>query len=159
MTPPRSRSSRGSRRPAADPLLGKRRRRKRRARIRARRTRRTRLAVAIVGLPILTLLALAVGGTAAFGSSCDLEALRPVEVGENSFVYAADGSELGVIPAERNRTPVARSAISSWVPKATVAIEDRRFYRHGGVDPIGIARAVVADVRARRVVQGGSTIT
>ena len=45
------------------------------------------------------------------------------------------------------------------MPKATVAIEDRRFYSHGGVDPVGIARAVVADVQAGKVVQGGSTIT
>jgi penicillin-binding protein 1A len=45
------------------------------------------------------------------------------------------------------------------MPKATIAIEDRRFYSHGGVDPQGIARAVLADVRAREVVQGGSTIT
>ena len=45
------------------------------------------------------------------------------------------------------------------MPKATIAIEDRRFYSHGGIDPQGIARAVLADVRAREVVQGGSTIT
>ena len=45
------------------------------------------------------------------------------------------------------------------MPKATVAIEDRRFYSHGGIDPQGIARAVWADVKARKVVQGGSTIT
>ena len=49
--------------------------------------------------------------------------------------------------------------MSSWLPKATVAIEDRRFYEHGGIDPIGIARAIVADVRAGKIVQGGSTIT
>src|SRR5205085_3472829 len=46
-----------------------------------------------------------------------------------------------------------------WVRKATVAIEDRRFYQHGGLDPEGILRALVADVRAGRIVQGGSTIT
>ena len=45
------------------------------------------------------------------------------------------------------------------MPKATVAIEDRRFYSHGGIDPQGIARAVLADAQARKVVQGGSTIT
>ena len=45
------------------------------------------------------------------------------------------------------------------MPKATIAIEDRRFYQHGGVDPSGIARAVWADVQAGKVVQGGSTIT
>jgi penicillin-binding protein 1A len=45
------------------------------------------------------------------------------------------------------------------MPKATVAIEDRRFYSHGGIDPQGIARAVWADASAGKVVQGGSTIT
>jgi penicillin-binding protein 1A len=45
------------------------------------------------------------------------------------------------------------------MPKATIAIEDRRFYTHGGIDPQGIARAVYEDVKARQVVQGGSTIT
>ena len=45
------------------------------------------------------------------------------------------------------------------MPKATVAIEDRRFYQHGGVDPVGILRAFVADVSAGHIVQGGSTIT
>jgi penicillin-binding protein 1A len=45
------------------------------------------------------------------------------------------------------------------VPKAFVAIEDRRFYEHFGVDPFGIARAFVANVLHRGVAQGGSTIT
>jgi penicillin-binding protein 1A len=66
---------------------------------------------------------------------------------------------LGAIPAERNRTPVSRKEMSPWIPKATVAIEDRRFYQHGGVDYEGILRAVIADIRAGKVVQGGSTIT
>jgi penicillin-binding protein 1A len=45
------------------------------------------------------------------------------------------------------------------VPQAFIAIEDRRFYAHYGVDPIGIARAVVANVMRRGVSQGGSTLT
>ena len=57
-----------------------------------------------------------------------------VAVGQNSVVYAENGAELGVIPAEHNRTPVAGAAISPWVREATVAIEDRRFYEHGGVE-------------------------
>jgi penicillin-binding protein 1A len=134
------------------------RRRKRRERLRKRRVRRNVLIAGLVLAP-LVLVAATLGGAAALGSGCDLNALRPVSVGQNSVVYAADNSELGVIPAERNRTPVSRAAISPWVPTATVAIEDRRFYEHGGVDPVGILRAVVADVRARKVVQGGSTIT
>ncbi len=47
----------------------------------------------------------------------------------------------------------------SYVPKAFIAIEDRRFYEHYGVDPFGIARALVANVLHRGVAQGGSTIT
>ena len=75
-------------------------------------------------------------------------ALRPAAIGENSLVYAADGSLLGVMPSERNRQPVPLGQMSPWVPKATVAIEDRRFYKHDGIDVEGIARALWEDVRA-----------
>jgi penicillin-binding protein 1A len=152
MTPPRGRKP-------ADPSIANRRRRRRRERTRKARHRRTLLLALVIGVPVVLILVAAVGGTVALGARCDLKSLTPVAVGQNSFVYAADGSELGVIPAERNRTPVSRRQMSPWVPKATVAIEDRRFYGHGGVDPVGILRAVVADVRAGKVVQGGSTIT
>ena len=64
-----------------------------------------------------------------------------------------------MIPAERNRQPVALAEISAWMPKATVAIEDRRFYQHNGIDAEGIARAVWKNVSAGQVVEGGSTIT
>jgi penicillin-binding protein 1A len=46
-----------------------------------------------------------------------------------------------------------------YLPKAFIAIEDRRFYHHFGIDPIGVARAVYANVMRRGVAQGGSTIT
>jgi penicillin-binding protein 1A len=103
-----------------------------------------------------------IGSTAAvfaYGSSCDLDSLREIRIGQNTFVYAADGSLLGSIPAERNRQPVAAGDMSLWIRKATIAVEDRRFFDHGGVDPEGIVRAAVADIRAGRVVEGGSTIT
>src|SRR6185312_6260051 len=96
---------------------------------------------------------------AALSQSCDLNSLRPVEIGQNSFVYALDGSVLGSIPAERNREPVSLARMSKWLPRSTIAIEDRRFYEHGGVDYIGIARAAWKDITAGRVVEGGSTIT
>jgi penicillin-binding protein 1A len=54
---------------------------------------------------------------------------------------------------------LALKELPSYVPKAFVAIEDRRFYEHYGVDPYGIARALVANVLHRGVAQGGSTIT
>jgi penicillin-binding protein 1A len=49
--------------------------------------------------------------------------------------------------------------ISAWLPKAVIAVEDRRFYQHPGIDPIGIGRAFVRNIQAGRVVQGGSTIS
>jgi penicillin-binding protein 1A len=55
--------------------------------------------------------------------------------------------------------PVAARALDPLTPAAFVAIEDRRFYRHWGVDPRAIGRAMVANVRAGGVRQGGSTIT
>jgi penicillin-binding protein 1A len=146
------------RRRRSEQTAATRRRRKRRNRTRKQRSRKLVLIALLVGL-LVVVAAGSIGATVVFGSSCNLSALRPVAVGQNSFVYAANGTELGVIPAERNRTPVTRAHISPWMPKATVAIEDRRFYQHGGVDPVGIARALVADIHAGKFVQGGSTIT
>jgi penicillin-binding protein 1A len=128
----------------------------------ARRRRRNR--GAIVGLAVAAAIAVAagIGGGAAvfaYGSSCDLDSLREVKIGENTFVYAADGSLLGSIPAERNREAVTAEEMSLWVRKATIAVEDRRFFEHGGVDVEGIARAAVTDLQAGRIVEGGSTIT
>jgi penicillin-binding protein 1A len=122
------------------------------------RRRRVLLVLAIT-VPFALLALTAAGGAVYFGSSCDLGALRPVRQADSSLVYGASGSLIGVLPAVENRTVVARGGISPWMPKATVAVEDRRFYRHGGVDPVGILRALVADVSAGHLVQGGSTIT
>jgi penicillin-binding protein 1A len=153
VTPPRGRG------PLADDVVAARRRKRRR--MERKRNRRRAVVLAVVGAVALLFVVAgaAVTGVATFGSSCDLNALQRVEIGQNSFIYAADGSRLGVIPSERNRQPVPLRRMSPWMAKATVAIEDRRFYRHGGVDPSGIARAVWADLRAGKVVQGGSTIT
>ncbi len=99
------------------------------------------------------------GAGAALSASCSLDSLKPVNIGANTFVYAADGSLLGSIPADRNREPVDLRQMSGWLPKATVAVEDKRFYEHGGVDYVGILRALWTDVGAGRVVEGGSTIS
>jgi penicillin-binding protein 1A len=117
--------------------------------------------VLVGGLVVLLAAAGVAAGAAVltFRERCDLSALRPVKIGQNSFVYAADGSLLGAIPAERNRQVVPYGQISPWLARATVAIEDRRFYSHGGVDAEGIARALWRDLQAGEVVEGGSTIT
>jgi penicillin-binding protein 1A len=152
MSPPRSGG------PRFDPGANRRRRRARR---RARSARRKRFAVLAIVLLVLAvgISAATVGGAAAIGSNCDLSSLRPVSIGQNSFVYAADNSLLGTIPAERNRQPVTLKEMSPWLVKATISIEDRRFYEHGGVDFEGIARALIKDLQAGEIVEGGSTIT
>jgi penicillin-binding protein 1A len=136
--------------------------RRRRMRVRGKRHGR-RNAVTVVlavffGVPLILVLT-GLGAFATFKSSCTLASLRPVAIGENSFVYAADGTLLGSIPAEHNRQRVPLSRVSRWMTKATVAVEDRRFYEHGGVDYWGIARAAWRDATKGRVVEGGSTIT
>ncbi|HUN41792.1 MAG TPA: PBP1A family penicillin-binding protein [Acetobacteraceae bacterium] len=55
--------------------------------------------------------------------------------------------------------PLHLSEMPPYLPEAVVAIEDRRFWEHPGIDPIGIARAAWTDLISRRIVQGGSTIT
>ncbi|CAN5399797.1 hypothetical protein BH10PSE3_BH10PSE3_12450 [soil metagenome] len=55
--------------------------------------------------------------------------------------------------------PVVIKALPKYVPAAFTSIEDRRFYHHLGIDPIGITRAFVVNAKAHRTVQGGSTIT
>ncbi|HEY2326244.1 MAG TPA: transglycosylase domain-containing protein [Gaiellaceae bacterium] len=129
--------------------------RRRHRRTRRKETLLVTLGVILTGIVVLIFF----GANQALSATCSLNSLQPVDVGANTFVYASDGSLLGSIPADRNREPVGDNAISPWLPRATVAIEDRRFYEHGGVDYVGIARAAWSDVTAGKVVQGGSTIS
>jgi penicillin-binding protein 1A len=149
----------GNGRRAADNRARRRRRNRRhRDRVQSRRF----VLVTILALVLTTggvLAAAAFTGAQAFLNSCSLASLKPVSIGENSFVYAADGSLLGSIPAEQNRQPVALDQMSPLLAQATVAIEDRRFYSHDGVDYEGIVRAAVKNLQEGEIVQGGSTLT
>jgi penicillin-binding protein 1A len=88
-----------------------------------------------------------------------LSSCKPIDRGGSSVVYAADGSKLGVIDSSEARVPVGIKRIPRSLQLATVAIEDQRFYEHGGIDTEGILRAAVKDVEAGEAVEGGSTIT
>ena len=142
-----------------DLILAHRGRKRKRA-DRIKRRRRAGIVAATILIAIAAVAAtVGLGAGTALSASCDLNTLRPVEIGQNSFVYASDGSLLGSIPAERNREPVSTRNMSPWLPKSTTAIEDRRFWEHGGVDYVGIARAAWKDLTAGKVLEGGSTIT
>ena len=69
-----------------------------------------------------------------------------------------DGKTL-VMRGEMSGTDVPIKELPPYLPRAFIAIEDRRFYSHVGVDPFGLARAAVANLLRRGVAQGGSTIT
>lgn len=74
------------------------------------------------------------------------------------LVLASDGSEI----AEQGTffgDAVSIAELPPYVPQAIIAIEDRRFYRHYGVDPIGLARAMTKNLIAGRLKEGGSTLT
>lgn len=75
-----------------------------------------------------------------------------------SRVLDASGNLITTI-GEHNRVPVEPEEISPYMAKAIVAVEDARFEKHYGVDPIGLARALYRNVRAGKVVEGGSTLT
>lgn len=78
---------------------------------------------------------------------------------ERSVVYAADGSVLATLHDEQDRRLVPLDGLPDHVWQAVVTAEDRRFFTHEGYDVEAITRAAVANVRARGVAQGGSTIT
>ena len=95
-----------------------------------------------------------------YDSAPSLASLQPITKGAVSKVYAADGSLIGVIHSDTIRQPISSSRIPQDLKDATVAIEDRRFYSHGGIDPSAIIRAGWDDLIAGgKPVQGGSTIT
>jgi len=73
-------------------------------------------------------------------------------------ITGADGSVIA-IRGEMPGANVALKDLPPYLPKAFIAIEDRRFYSHHGIDPIGIARAALANILHRGVSQGGSTLT
>ena len=76
-----------------------------------------------------------------------------------SITYLDRNGALIAVRGSQQAPPADLDALPEYVPAAFIAIEDRRFYWHPGFDPIGMSRAIVANVRAGRVVQGGSTLT
>lgn len=81
--------------------------------------------------------------------------------GEAQALLRLEPVEIAQINPEtgEDRLPVALEEVPEALVRAVIAVEDQRFYRHFGIDPIGILRALAANIRAGEVVQGGSTLT
>ena len=119
----------------------------------------------LLGLAVLATVAIiavlsAIGYVLAIAATApDLDGLKPADKGQLSVVYAVDGSRLGFIQSDVLRRVVPWGEIPVNLRRATVAIEDERFYKHGGVDINAIVRAAFKNLRSGKNLQGGSTIT
>jgi penicillin-binding protein 1A len=127
---------------------------------RRRRIRKLRLVLILGILFLLGFASFSYGMVTAVARqipSCDPGRV-PREV--DGHIYADDGRTiLATLRGSESRILVRNDQISPLLQQAIVAVEDKRFYQHKGVDLRGIARAVWADITHRGVVQGGSTIT
>ncbi|MDU4959689.1 MAG: PBP1A family penicillin-binding protein [Sporomusaceae bacterium] len=106
---------------------------------------------------VLLLVCFTVSGCASLGlpPTDSLDDLRFVEATQ---VFDINGQLISKL-FEENRIVVPISRINPYIYQAIIANEDTRFYQHFGVDPIGILRAVVVNLRRGEVAEGGSTIT
>jgi penicillin-binding protein 1A len=126
-----------------------------------RRIRKLRLFGLLLILFVLGSLSFTFGLVTSIASevpSLDPARLQQREV--DGYVYDSKGERvLSVLRGSQSRILVPSDQIAPLMKQAIVAIEDKRFYEHRGVDVHGIMRAVWQDVRNKRVVEGGSTIT
>ncbi len=109
------------------------------------------LGLGLVSLVFGMLMAVAPGVTS-------LQATKKFDSGSNSRLFDRDGKFLAELASDEGRVIVQSRDIDPDMKRAVVAIEDRRFYQHPGVDLRGLGRAVVVDVLEGRAAQGASTI-
>ncbi len=81
------------------------------------------------------------------------------EVGNGVALFDRFNHHITTVYADRDSIPIPLSKMSSHIRHAAIAAEDHRFYEHHGVDPWGITRAILTNVKAGHMRQGGSTIT
>lgn len=110
----------------------------------------------------LTTAALAggmLGLAISFRNLPDVRSLRGYIPSETTHIYDINGSLLISLHDEENREVVPLNEISADLKRAVIAIEDSSFYQHRGINPIGVSRAFMANLRAGSTVEGGSTLT
>jgi penicillin-binding protein 1A len=130
--------------------------------------KKLRLAFVLLGLFCLALVSTFFGMLMAVARDLpSLENQAEFEAAQNSILYAddckgfnpEDCTQIARLTGNLNRILVSEGEISPNIKNAVIAIEDRRFYSHEGVDYMGIGRALWQDILRRSAAQGGSTIT
>ena len=110
-----------------------------------------------LGLGLMGCLLIAIAAVWYYPSLPDLDKVTRYQPQQAMQVYTSDGVEIAQFGAER-RTFLPIAQIPPLMQEAVLAIEDTRFREHSGIDPIGVLRAVVANLTGGRR-QGASTIT
>ena len=128
-----------------------------------RRIRKLRLLALLTVLVAVGSVSFTFGLIRAVAEEIDAGKLDPqkqLDKQVNGYIYDKDGKRiLAVLRGSEARTLISYDQIADPMRHAIVAIEDRRFWEHDGIDLRGIGRALVADIRHQGVVEGGSTIT
>ena len=99
---------------------------------------------------------------AVIAASCsvpDLDDYQERPLAQTTFLYASDGTLITELHAVEDRVVLRRAEMPEALRAAVVAIEDRRFFSHHGIDPEAIVRAAVVNANEGEIVEGGSTIT
>ncbi|HEY6637690.1 MAG TPA: transglycosylase domain-containing protein [Solirubrobacterales bacterium] len=124
------------------------------------RVKKLRLLILFVGIGALGLVSFFFGMMMSITQDLpQLEAKKEFAEAKNSEVVDDQGNTVGTLLNNDNRILVESGDISPYMKEAAVAIEDRRFYEHGGIDIPGMARAAIADLIPGGSTQGASTIT
>ena len=105
------------------------------------------------------LLAVSLVGAACKLPDLEEERAKAPALSQTSFMYAADGTLITSLHAAEDRVVVPTNKIPDVMRDAVVAIEDKRFYAHHGIDVPALLRAAYVDATSGRIVEGGSTIT
>jgi len=122
----------------------------------------------VIGLEIVALALVAAAGGVLYGGYRSVQRVLPTEADVATYhppsatkVYAADGELLATVFDEDTgyREIVSLEEVPVHVRQATISIEDRRFYKHRGLDAKGIVRAARENLRARSIEEGASTLT
>jgi penicillin-binding protein 1A len=100
-----------------------------------------------------------VGLAISFRNLPDVRQMRNFFPSETSYIYDINGKLLASLHGEANREVMPLNRISPHLKRAVLASEDGHFYDHHGINPSGVGRALVANLLAGSVREGGSTIT
>src|SRR3954471_10225275 len=124
------------------------------------KVKKLRLALVLLGLSALALISTIFGMMMAVAAELpQLEAQAQLRSAVNSTLYASTGEQIAKLTGNENRIVDTDAEISPNIKNAVIAIEDRRFYEHQGVDLRGMSRALWADLTSGSPSQGASTIT